>query len=92
MSLVGPRPLQVRYIKRYTPEQAGRLEIRPDITGWTQVNGRDALSWEDRFQMDVWYVDHQKLTFDIRILFKTLLKVLRREAISGKGHQALGKH
>jgi len=86
MSLVGPRPLHVRYIKRYTPEQARRLEIRPGITGWVQVNGRNALSWEDRFQMDVWYVDHQKLTFDIRILFKTLFKVLRREGISGKGH------
>ena len=76
----------MRYIKRYTPEQARRLEIRPDITGWVQVNGRNALLWEDRFQMDVWYVHHHKLTFDIRILFKTLLKVLRREGISGKGH------
>ena len=85
MSLVGPRPLHVRYIKRYTPEEARRLEIRPDITGWVQVNGRNALSWEDWFQMDVWYVDHQKLTLDIRILFKPLFKVLRREGISGKG-------
>ena len=76
----------MRYIKCYTPKQTEHLEIRPDITGWTQVNGRDALSWEDRFQMDVWYVDHQKLTLDILILFKTLLKVLRREGISGKGH------
>jgi len=76
----------VRYIKRYTSEQARRLEIRPDITGWAQVNGRNALSLEDRFQVDVWYVDHQKLTFNIRILFKTLHKVVRREGISGKGH------
>lgn len=76
----------MRYIKRYTSEQARRLEIRPGIIGWVQVNGRNALPWEDRFQMDVWYVDHQKLTFDIRILFKTLFKVLRREGISGKGH------
>lgn len=86
MSLVGPRPLHVRYIKRNTPKQAGRLEIRPGITGWVQVNGRNALAWEDRFQMDVWYVHQQKLTFDIRIPFKTLLKVLRREGISGEGH------
>lgn len=76
----------MRCIKCYTPKQAERLEIRPGITGWAQVNGRNALSWKDRFQMDVWYVDHQKLTHDIRILFKTLLKVLRREGISGKDH------
>ncbi len=76
----------MRCIKRYTPKQARRLEIRPDITGLAQVNGRNALSWEDWLKMDVWYVDHQKLTFDIRILFKTLLKVLQREAILGKDH------
>lgn len=83
---MGPRLLHVRYIKRYTPEQARRLEIRPGITGWAQVNGRNALSWEERFEMDVWYVDHRNFLLDIRILLLTLRKVLRREGISGKGH------
>lgn len=77
MSLVGPRPLHVRYIKRYTPEQARRLEIRPGITGWAQINGRYALSWEERFEMDVWYVDDKTLFVDIRILLHTLLKVFQ---------------
>jgi len=76
-SLVGPRPLHVRYIKRYTPEQARRLEIRPGIPGWAQVSGRYALSWEERFEMDVWYVDHKSLFVDIRILLHTLLKVFQ---------------
>jgi lipopolysaccharide/colanic/teichoic acid biosynthesis glycosyltransferase len=89
MSLVGPRPLHVRYIKRYTPEQARRLEIRPGITGWAQVNGRNALSWEDRFEMDIWYVDHKSLFVDIRILLHTLLKVFQREGITGDGHATM---
>jgi lipopolysaccharide/colanic/teichoic acid biosynthesis glycosyltransferase len=89
MSLVGPRPLHVRYIERYTPQQARRLEIRPGITGWAQVNGRNALSWEDRFKMDVWYVEHKSLVVDIRILLHTLLKVLRREGITGNGHATM---
>lgn len=89
MSLVGPRPLHVRYIERYSPEQARRLEILPGITGWAQVNGRNALSWEDRFKMDVWYVDNRSIWLDIRILFRTFLKVFKREGISGKGTKTM---
>ena len=89
MSLVGPRPLHMRYIERYTPEQARRLEIRPGMTGWAQVNGRNALTWEDRFKMDVWYVDNRNLWLDIRILLMTMLKVFKREGISGKNHPTM---
>lgn len=86
MSLVGPRPLLMQYLDRYTPEQARRHEVKPGITGWAQVNGRNALSWEEKFKLDVWYVDHWSFWLDTRILFATLLKVLRREGISGEGH------
>jgi len=89
MSLVGPRPLHVRYIPRYSRDQARRLEVKPGITGWAQVNGRNALSWEDRFNMDVWYVDHRNIWLDIRILFMTFLKVLKRENISGENHPTM---
>ena len=89
MSLVGPRPLHMRYIERYTPEQARRLEIRPGMTGWAQVNGRNALTWEDRFKMDVWYVDNRNLWLDIRILLLTMLKVFKREGISGEGTKTM---
>jgi len=89
MSLVGPRPLYVRYNNLYSPEQARRLEIKPGITGWAQINGRNAISWEDKFRMDVWYVDHQNIFLDIRILFRTILKVFRREGISGEGHATM---
>jgi sugar transferase EpsL len=89
MSLVGPRPLFVRYLERYTPEQARRFEVKPGITGWAQVNGRNALSWEDRFRMDVWYVDHWSLSLDARIIFTTILKVLRGEGISQSGHATM---
>jgi len=89
MSLVGPRPLYVRYIERYSPEQARRLEVKPGITGWAQVNGRNALNWEERFKMDVWYVDHQSILLDFRIMFLTVLKVLKREGISGEGHATM---
>ena len=82
MSLVGPRPLLVQYLDRYTPEQARRHEIRPGITGWAQVNGRNALSWEERFALDLWYVDNRSFSLDIRILALTLLKVLAREGIT----------
>jgi len=85
MSLVGPRPLLMQYLDRYTPEQARRHEVRPGITGWAQVHGRNALSWEDKFRLDVWYVDHQSLWLDVRILFRTLGKVLTREGISQAG-------
>lgn len=85
MSLVGPRPLLVQYLERYTPEQARRHEVRPGITGWAQVNGRNALSWEEKFKLDVWYVDHRTFWLDIKILFMTLAKVFKREGISAEG-------
>ncbi len=85
MSLVGPRPLLMQYLKRYTPEQARRHEVLPGITGWAQVNGRNALTWEDKFRFDVWYVDNWSLWLDIRILLRTLWIVLRREGISQEG-------
>ena len=89
MSLVGPRPLHVRYLERYSSEQARRLEIRPGITGWAQINGRNALTWEDRFTMDVWYVDRSNLFLDIKILFMTFFKVFKREGISGENHPTM---
>jgi lipopolysaccharide/colanic/teichoic acid biosynthesis glycosyltransferase len=82
MSLVGPRPLLVQYLERYSAEQARRHEVLPGITGWAQVNGRNALTWEARFQLDVWYVDHRSLWLDLRILLRTVWKVVRREGIS----------
>jgi|LSQX01.1.fsa_nt_gb sugar transferase EpsL len=86
MSIVGPRPLRMHYLDRYTPEQARRHEVKPGITGWAQVNGRNNLSWEERFKLDVWYVDNWSLTLDLRILIMTLGKVLRREGINAEGH------
>jgi lipopolysaccharide/colanic/teichoic acid biosynthesis glycosyltransferase len=85
MSLVGPRPLLVQYLERYTPEQARRHEVRPGITGWAQINGRNAISWEEKFKLDVWYVEHQSLWLDLKILALTLLKVVRRDGISAQG-------
>jgi sugar transferase EpsL len=85
MSVVGPRPLLVRYLDRYSPEQARRHEVLPGITGWAQVNGRNALTWEDKFRHDVWYVDHWSVRLDIKILVMTFWKVLRREGISQPG-------
>jgi lipopolysaccharide/colanic/teichoic acid biosynthesis glycosyltransferase len=82
MSLIGPRPLLVRYLDRYTPEQARRHEVRPGITGWAQVNGRNAISWEEKFTLDVWYVDNLSFALDMKILWMTIKKVLRREGIS----------
>jgi len=82
MSLVGPRPLLMEYLPLYTPEQARRHEVRPGITGWAQVNGRNALSWEEKFALDVWYVDNQSFWLDLKILYLTIQKVLRREGIS----------
>lgn len=85
MSLVGPRPLLMEYLPLYTPEQARRHEVRPGITGWAQVNGRNALSWETRFSLDVWYVDHRTFWLDLRILGMTIRKVLVRDGISAQG-------
>jgi len=85
MSLVGPRPLLMEYLPLYSREQARRHEVRPGITGWAQVNGRNALSWEEKFKLDVWYVDNQSLWLDLQILFMTIKKVLIREGISAKG-------
>lgn len=86
MSLVGPRPLLVQYLPLYNQEQARRHNVRPGITGWAQVNGRNAISWEDKFKLDVWYVDNQSFLLDIKILFLTVKKVFVREGISADGH------
>jgi lipopolysaccharide/colanic/teichoic acid biosynthesis glycosyltransferase len=86
MSLVGPRPLFAHYLDRYTPEQARRHEVLPGIAGWAQVNGRNALTWEEKFKFDVWYVDHYSLWLDIKILWLTVFTVLRSEGISQPGH------
>jgi lipopolysaccharide/colanic/teichoic acid biosynthesis glycosyltransferase len=86
MSLVGPRPLLMQYLERYSPEQARRHNVLPGVTGWAQVNGRNVLTWEDKFRLDVWYVDHWSLGLDVRILLMTLGKVLKREGISQPGH------
>ena len=82
MSLVGPRPLLMRYLPLYSAEQMRRHEVRPGLTGWAQVNGRNALGWEDKFRLDVWYVDNQSLFLDLRILLRTAAAVFRREGIS----------
>lgn len=89
MSLVGPRPLLIEYLERYSPEQARRHEVRPGITGWAQVNGRNAISWEDKFKLDVWYVDNQSLWLDIKILWMTFIKVVKREDINKDGHATM---
>lgn len=86
MSLVGPRPLLMQYLGKYSTEQARRHDVLPGITGWAQVNGRNALTWQDKFQLDVWYVDHWSLALDARILLMTLWKVVIREGISQPGH------
>lgn len=85
MSLVGPRPLLTRYVDLYSPEQMRRHDVKPGITGWAQVNGRNALSWEEKFELDVWYVEHRSLALDVKILCLTLLKILRREGITQAG-------
>lgn len=85
MSLVGPRPLLLEYLDRYTPEQARRHEVRPGITGWAQINGRNILSWEQKFQLDVWYVDHRGLLLDLKILALTVWKVCTREGVNEPG-------
>lgn len=82
MSLVGPRPLLMRYLPLYSPEQMRRHDVRPGLTGWAQVNGRNALTWEEKFKLDVWYVDHRSISLDLRILLLTVAAVFRREGIS----------
>jgi lipopolysaccharide/colanic/teichoic acid biosynthesis glycosyltransferase len=85
MSFVGPRPLRVYYLSRYTPEQARRHNVKPGITGWVQINGRNALSWEEKFKLDIWYVDNWSLWLDLKILVLTIFKVLEQEGISKEG-------
>ena len=85
MSLVGPRPLLMEYLERYSPEQIRRHDVYPGLTGWAQVNGRNAITWQDKFALDVWYVDHCSFWLDIKILFLTLWKVIKREGISQPG-------
>jgi sugar transferase EpsL len=96
MSWVGPRPLLMQYLERYSPEQARRHDVLPGITGWAQINGRNALTWEEKFKMDVWYVDHWSFGLDIKILLITAVKVLRREGINQPGHataeEFMGRH
>ncbi|OEF04589.1 sugar transferase [Vibrio genomosp. F10] len=86
MSLVGPRPLLMQYLPLYSKEQARRHNVRPGVTGWAQINGRNAISWEDKFKLDTWYVDNQSFILDIKILFLTVKKVLVKEGISAEGH------
>jgi sugar transferase EpsL len=89
MSLVGPRPLLPQYLKRYTPEQMRRHEVKPGITGWVQINGRNALEWDQKFALDNWYIDHQSLWLDLRILAATAWQVFRRNGISQPGHATM---
>lgn len=91
MSLVGPRPLLMEYLALYSPEQARRHEARPGITGWAQVNGRNALSWEQKFLLDVWYVDNRSFLLDLRILGLTVMRVFRREGVSAQGEATMPK-
>lgn len=86
MSLVGPRPLLMQYLERYSPEQARRHHVLPGMTGWAQINGRNAITWEDKFKLDVWYVDNWSISLDIKILLITLYKAVKREGISQPGH------
>jgi sugar transferase EpsL len=89
MSLVGPRPLLMEYLERYTPEQARRHEVKPGITGWAQVNGRNAISWEEKFKLDVWYVDNRSFYLDLQILWRTIRKVIKRDGISASGEATM---
>lgn len=91
MSLVGPRPLLMEYLPLYSPEQARRHQVRPGITGWAQVNGRNSISWADKFALDVWYVDHRSLWLDVRILWLTVRKVLVRDGISAAGEATMSR-
>jgi sugar transferase EpsL len=89
MSLVGPRPLLMEYLDRYTPEQAQRHNVKPGITGWAQVNGRNALTWDEKFTLDVWYVEHVSFKIDLQILWRTVSQVINRSGISAAGHETM---
>ncbi|WP_285865424.1 sugar transferase [Lederbergia lenta] len=91
ISLVGPRPLLIEYLELYSPEEARRHEVRPGITGWAQVNGRNAISWKEKFELDVWYVDNRSFWLDIKILLLTVMKVFKSEGISQTGHATVEK-
>lgn len=91
MSLVGPRPLLMEYVPLYSPKQARRMEVRPGITGWAQINGRNALSWEKKFAMDVWYVDNRSFWLDLKIIWLTIRKVVARDGISADGEATMPK-
>ena len=91
MSLVGPRPLLLQYLDRYTPEQARRHEVKPGITGWAQIHGRNTLSWEDKLSLDIWYVDHQSFWLDLEILTRTAWKVVSREGIAHEGQATMSE-
>ena len=91
MSLVGPRPLLMEYLPLYSPEQSRRHQVRPGVTGWAQINGRNALSWDDKFALDVWYVDNQSLGLDAKILWLTMRKVVKRDGISADGEATMSR-
>lgn len=91
MSLVGPRPLLMEYLPLYSKQQFRRHEVRPGVTGWAQINGRNAISWDEKFKLDVWYVDHQSFLLDMKILFLTVKKVLARDGVSGEGEATMSR-
>jgi sugar transferase EpsL len=89
MSIIGPRPLMMKYLGRYSLEQARRHDVKPGITGWAQINGRNAISWEDRFKLDVWYVDNWTLWLDLKILLRTIAAIFKREGITQQGRATM---
>lgn len=89
MSLVGPRPLLMEYLPLYSPIQARRHDVKPGITGWAQVNGRNSISWNEKFELDIWYVDHQSLVLDLKIILHTFMKILRRDGVSHSNHATM---
>lgn len=89
MSLIGPRPLLMKYLSRYSPEQMRRHEVKPGISGWAQVNGRNAISWTEKFKLDVYYADHLSFSLDLKILFMTIKNILLRKGISASGHATM---
>lgn len=91
MSLVGPRPLHTYYLPRYSPTQARRHEVRPGLTGWAQINGRNAISWDEKFALDVWYVDNRTFLLDLKIILMTVAKIVRRDGISGEGEATMSE-
>ena len=91
MSLVGPRPLLMEYLPLYTEKQARRHDVRPGITGWAQVNGRNAISWEEKFKADIWYVDNQSMALDLKIIFMTIVKVMKKDGVSAEGEATMPK-